>query len=288
MAEVTVGVPVYNGAAFLEKCLTCLRDQTYRDIEVLIFDNCSEDATPEIAKRFCDADPRFRYHRQPENKGAMRNFREVLEAAKTPFFMWRAHDDTSDLNYIETLLTLLLEHPERDVAVPRVVSSFPDGRIKRVCNVSRLIGKGTEIDRLAQLFLTHESWIYGLHRREVLTPILHEIIADYPYNWGMDNLALFVLGFDGKIIGSNATTFYQYRRQPNPAMRRATLEYKIERGQFFAAFAHRQVNRRIANPVKRWINHIVVASFVHLRALSFSKRLRQRFYHSWSFAKISN
>ena len=41
----------------LENCLTCLRDQTYRDIEVLISDNCSEDATGEIARRFCDADP---------------------------------------------------------------------------------------------------------------------------------------------------------------------------------------------------------------------------------------
>ena len=50
MAQVTVGVPVYNGADFLEKSLACLRDQTYRDIEVLIFDNCSEDATGEIAQ----------------------------------------------------------------------------------------------------------------------------------------------------------------------------------------------------------------------------------------------
>ena len=38
----------------------------------------------------------------------MRNFIEVLEAAKTPLFMWRAADDTSELNYIETLLALLL------------------------------------------------------------------------------------------------------------------------------------------------------------------------------------
>jgi len=278
MAQVTVGVPVYNGAAFLERCLECVRDQTYRDIEVLIFDNCSEDASPEIAQRFCAADPRFKYYRQPENKGAMRNFRELLEAAKTPFFMWRAHDDTSDLNYIEALVSLLLEHPERDIAVPRVVSAFPDGRIKRVLTVSRLIGKGTEIDRLAQLFLTHESWFYGLYRREALTPIFREVIADYPYNWGMDNLTLFVLGFDGKIIGSNATTLYQYLRYTNPARRAATLDYKIERGRLFAAFAHRHVNRKVANPAKRRYEHAVAACFVHMRALSFSKRLRRGFY----------
>ena len=81
MAQVTVGVPVYNGADFLDKSLACLRDQTYRDIEVLIFDNCSEDATGEIAQSFCAADPRFRYFRQPENKGCTPNF---LASSKRP------------------------------------------------------------------------------------------------------------------------------------------------------------------------------------------------------------
>ena len=125
MAQVTVGVPVYNGADYLDKCLACLRDQTYRDIEVLIFDNCSEDATGEIAQSFCAADPRFRYFRQPENKGCTPNFLDVLEAANTPYFLWRAADDTSDLNYIETLLALLQRHPERDMAVPNIVGSLP-------------------------------------------------------------------------------------------------------------------------------------------------------------------
>ena len=117
MAQVTIGLPVYNGAEYLEKCVSCIRDQTYRDIEVLIFDNCSEDATGEIALRYCAEDTRFRYHRQPENKGAVRNFLEVLEAAQSPFFMWRAADDISDLNYVEVLLGLLLSHPDRDLAV---------------------------------------------------------------------------------------------------------------------------------------------------------------------------
>ena len=184
MTLVTVGVPVYNGADFLEKCLICLRDQTYRDIEVLIFDNCSEDATGEIAQRYCAEDPRFRYFRQPENKGAMRNFIEVLEAAKTPYFMWRAADDTSELNYIEALLALLLSHPERDIAVPRVVSALPNGQVTHVHPVSSLMGKGKAIDRFAQLFRSHCAWIYGLFRREAMIPVFREVTAHYPYLLG--------------------------------------------------------------------------------------------------------
>ena len=276
MTLVTVGVPVYNEAGFLEKCLICLRDQTYRDIEVLIYDNCSQDATGEIAQRFCAEDPRFRYFRQPENKGPMRNFIEVLEAAKTPFFMWRAADDTSDLNYIETLVTLLLDRPERDVAVPRIVSALEDGRIMRVNPVSTLIGKGGETDRYAQLFRSRDCWIYGLFRREALTAIFREVVVDYTHPWGADNLTLFTFGLEGKIIGANTTTFYQRLRYPDPA-RRVTTDYgKIKRGQVFAAFVHRHVNRTAANPAKRLYNHLIAAYFVHKRAYSLTKRLRRR------------
>ena len=217
MHQVTVGVPVYNGAQFLEKSLTCLRDQTHRDIKVLIFDNCSDDATGDIAQRFCAADTRFRYFRQPENKGAVLNFLGVLEAARTPFFLWRAADDTSDPDYIETLLTLLLANPKRDIAVGRIVSTLPDGCVTQVHTVSPLIERGGAIGRLAQLFCSHHaSWIYGLFRREAMIPILREVVADYPYLWGVDNVTMFPLEFDRKVIGTNATAFYQHLRFSPP------------------------------------------------------------------------
>ncbi|MFY9639674.1 MAG: glycosyltransferase family 2 protein [Rhodomicrobium sp.] len=284
MALVTVGVPVFNGADFLENCLACLRDQTYRDIEVLISDNCSEDATGEIARRFCDADQRFRYFRQPENKGPDPNFLWVLEAARTPFFMWRAADDTSDLNYIETLLALLLNHPERDIAVPRAVSVLPNGRVIHVHEVSPSIGKGGEMDRFAQLFGSHCTWFYGLFRKEAMIPIFNEVTVNYPYCLGSDNLMMFPLEFDGKVIGTNTTTFYQYVRYPEPrlssAERAVRDDEKIERGRSFGAFAHRYVNRRISNPAERWFYHAAVAYFVHKRAYSVSKRLRRRLIRS--------
>ena len=69
---VSVGVPVYNGARFLQDCLECLRSQTFSDIEVLIFDNASTDGTEAIARDFVARDPRFSYFRQSANKGPVR------------------------------------------------------------------------------------------------------------------------------------------------------------------------------------------------------------------------
>jgi glycosyltransferase involved in cell wall biosynthesis len=280
MAQVTVGVPVYNGGDLLEKSLDCLREQSFRDIEVLISDNCSQDRTAEIAQRFCAIDSRFRYFRQAENVGAPANFLGVLEAASSPFFLWRAADDTSDADYIEKLLALLVANPQRDIAVARIVSRLPDGRVTHIHPVSPWIEADGAVGRLAQLFCSHHgSWIYGLFRRQAIIPILREVLTDYPYVWGWDNVTMFALEFDRKVIGDDTATFYQHLPFPVPrgdkAQRARRDDAKIEMGRAFMAFAHRHVSRTIANPLERAFYQVAVAYFGHKHPYSFSKRLRR-------------
>ena len=50
MAEVTVVIPNYNGIGYLKDCLDTLREQTYRDYEVLLVDNGSGDGSRAFAE----------------------------------------------------------------------------------------------------------------------------------------------------------------------------------------------------------------------------------------------
>ncbi|MGE3284351.1 MAG: glycosyltransferase family 2 protein [Alphaproteobacteria bacterium] len=65
---VTVIVPAYNAARTLEATLSSVRNQTHGALEILVVDDGSTDATPEIARRAAHADPRVRLIRQP-NRG---------------------------------------------------------------------------------------------------------------------------------------------------------------------------------------------------------------------------
>jgi glycosyltransferase involved in cell wall biosynthesis len=58
--RVSVAVPVYNGAAHLQECLESIAAQTYPHWDVVIVNNCSKDATGEIADEFARRDSRFR------------------------------------------------------------------------------------------------------------------------------------------------------------------------------------------------------------------------------------
>jgi glycosyltransferase involved in cell wall biosynthesis len=100
-------LPVYNGARFLQEALDALLGQTWQDLELIISDNCSTDATREICERAAARDPRVRYMRQPENIGPTRNFAFVLQQARGEFFMWAAHDDRWDSGWIEALVARL-------------------------------------------------------------------------------------------------------------------------------------------------------------------------------------
>ena len=68
-SRVSIGLPVYNGEAFLTESIESLLAQTFDDFELIISDNASTDGTEEICRSFAAADARIQYHREPTNQG---------------------------------------------------------------------------------------------------------------------------------------------------------------------------------------------------------------------------
>lgn len=126
MTLVSIGVPVRNGAEGIARALTSLSNQTHRDVEIVVSDNASDDDTVEIVLRAATSDSRIRLVRQTENIGMVGNFRAVLDAAKGDFFLWAAHDDERDADYIKKLLARLSQTPEAILAMGRVVIIMKD------------------------------------------------------------------------------------------------------------------------------------------------------------------
>lgn len=103
--QISIGMPVYNGAQYIREALDSLLGQTFTDFELIISDNASTDATQSICEEYARRDPRVRYLRQAANKGALANFQFVLDQAQGEFFMWAAADDLWDKHWIETVYT---------------------------------------------------------------------------------------------------------------------------------------------------------------------------------------
>ena len=105
--SISVGVPVFNGAATIEQVLEGLRAQTFRDFEIIISDNCSTDETGDICERFTRSDDRVTYFRQPENIGPAKNFEFLLSKARGRYFLFAAADDFRSPDFLEINFSFL-------------------------------------------------------------------------------------------------------------------------------------------------------------------------------------
>jgi glycosyltransferase involved in cell wall biosynthesis len=118
-ARVSIGVPVFNGARYLEDCLESLITQTYGDVEILISDNASTDETPAICRAYCERDDRVRYHRHPENIGASANFNFLVGNTRGELFKWAAHDDVCAPDLVARCVAALDASPAAVLAFAR-------------------------------------------------------------------------------------------------------------------------------------------------------------------------
>ena len=110
--RVSIGLPVYNGERYLTRALDSLLSQTFHDFELVISDNCSDDATEDICRRYAEQDPRIVYIRQEKNHGSCANFNFVFAESQGEYFKWAAYDDLCEPEYLEECIRVLDEHPE--------------------------------------------------------------------------------------------------------------------------------------------------------------------------------
>jgi glycosyltransferase involved in cell wall biosynthesis len=108
---ISIGLPVYNGEKYLQKALDSLLLQTFHNFELIISDNASSDATPEICREYAARDCRVRYVRNEQNIGAAPNYNRVFELARGTYFKWMAHDDMLAPTYLERCVAVLDANP---------------------------------------------------------------------------------------------------------------------------------------------------------------------------------
>lgn len=91
MPKISVCIPTYNRAHFLPDAIDSVFAQTIADWELIVCDDGSKDATPEVLSRY--PDPRIRYIRHSRNVGKSNNMRSGFEIAKGEYFIKFDDDD---------------------------------------------------------------------------------------------------------------------------------------------------------------------------------------------------
>jgi glycosyltransferase involved in cell wall biosynthesis len=103
MPKISVIVPIYNAEKYLERCVKSLIAQTFHDIEILLIDDGSTDASSILCARLKKEDSRIRILHKPN--GGLSSARNAgLLAASGAFIGFVDADDTVSPTFFETLL----------------------------------------------------------------------------------------------------------------------------------------------------------------------------------------
>ena len=105
---VSVVIPIYNVEPYISTCLWSIANQTYKDLEVILVDDCGTDKSMAIAEQFCNAYQgpiRFRILHHTHNRGLSAARNTGIDAAQGEYISFVDSDDYIDSRFFECLLS---------------------------------------------------------------------------------------------------------------------------------------------------------------------------------------
>lgn len=109
---ISVIMPAYNCENYVAKAIDCILNQTYKNFELLIADDCSKDNTKKIIDSYIDS--RIKTFHNEVNLGYLKASNKLFKLCKGEYITFQDADDYSDITRLEKLVTFLEANSEVD------------------------------------------------------------------------------------------------------------------------------------------------------------------------------
>jgi glycosyltransferase involved in cell wall biosynthesis len=174
--RVIIGLPLFNHAKDLPEAIESLLGQTFTDFALVLVDDCSTDATPEIAREYEALDSRVTYVKNPQRLGLVNNTRRAFEVARekyphAEFFAFASDHDLWHPRWLQELVAALDHHPDVVLAYPLNRRIGPSGEVlARKPWSFDTFGITSRWKRLRRgmVNMSAGNMVYGLFRADIL------------------------------------------------------------------------------------------------------------------------
>ncbi|RUL55177.1 glycosyltransferase family 2 protein [Lysinibacillus antri] len=112
MPKLSVIMGVYNGSRKLKTAIDSILNQSFKDFELIICDDCSTDNSIEIIKKIAENDDRIKLMKNPKNLGLAATLNNCLKAASGDYIARMDDDDISHPERFEKQVSFLNKYPE--------------------------------------------------------------------------------------------------------------------------------------------------------------------------------
>ncbi|MGL5318736.1 MAG: glycosyltransferase family 2 protein [Bacteroidales bacterium] len=130
MAQVSVIIPIYNVAQYLDKCISSVIDQTFKDIEIVAVNDGSTDDSLSVLEKYASADARIKIVSK-QNEGLAMARATGVENATSEYIFHLDGDDYIEPTLIEDVLSEMLKK-DADIMMFRFQYDYPDRSVVSV------------------------------------------------------------------------------------------------------------------------------------------------------------
>lgn len=259
--DVSVIIPVYNGAAYLERCLQSVIRQTLKSLEVVCVDDGSTDMSYKILRRYARLYPDRIKVFHIENQGVWKAREYGIEHACGTYIGFLDCDDFIDANMYEILYTLATEH-HAEMAVCAYKRITCTGKIeKTVIEMNTWKTKVWSADQnLYKFSLINTALWNKLILRQIALKHIH---FNFPPRVTEDALFLMSIYPHIHCVVFSDMPLYHYYMRVNTAMSFITLD---EVDNILQCFSATKTYMRTITGDERWNNVIELTSYIHLGA----------------------
>lgn len=109
---VSIIIPVYNASSTLQRCVESIINNDYKNVEIILIDDCSKDSSLEVCKLLSDHYDNVIYYHNDVNKGVSYTRNVGLKNCKGKYILFIDSDDYVEHNYISSLLNIKIKYPD--------------------------------------------------------------------------------------------------------------------------------------------------------------------------------
>ena len=124
--KVSIIVPLFNSELYIERCLCSIVSQSHHNLEVIVVDDASTDASVKLVMKYMIDHPCVRLIQHDTNQGSMLARRDGYEAATGDFVMFVDADDTLPEDTVKKLIDTEND-TDADIIVGTIEKIYIDG-----------------------------------------------------------------------------------------------------------------------------------------------------------------
>jgi len=172
--RVSIGLAVRNGRGVVERCIESILRQDFTDLELVVYDNVSDDGTIEVVEKYAHSDPRLRLSVNQVNVGSHENMRRVFKASRGTFFRWISADDWLEPGCLSACVRALESQPDAIGVTTWFTIHTADGSTRREEYRGEFPTSPDPVRRFERMVWFFHAGdakydpVYGMYRRDCL------------------------------------------------------------------------------------------------------------------------